>query len=53
MIPGFVSRPEVAYKVRADDLDHELAKKGRALRGGGAYSSAEGHRLAWGTGAFR
>jgi hypothetical protein len=27
MIPGFASWPEVAYKVRADDLDHERAKK--------------------------
>lgn len=27
MIPGFASWPEFAYKVRADDLDHERAKK--------------------------
>lgn len=27
MIPGVASWAEVAYKVRADDLDHERAKK--------------------------
>ncbi|WP_458128399.1 hypothetical protein [Pseudomonas sp. Z2-11] len=45
MILGFASWSEVAYKVRADDLDHERAKKDAQFRGGGAYSSAEGHRL--------